>query len=102
MPEKQWKAQERRIARLLNARRNPSGNPVAPDVENASLVGEIKVVQELPKYLVNAVLQSKSKVTGGRLPVVVLVGMTSPLDLLIMDLRDYRDWYVGIPRKERR
>ena len=102
MPEKQWKTQERRVARLLNARRNPSGDPGAPDAENPSLAIEVKTQQELPQYLVNATLQSRRKAKEGQLPIVVLVGMSSPLDLVVMDLRDYRDWYVGIPRRERR
>jgi hypothetical protein len=109
VPEKRWKAQERRIARLLNAKRNPHGMQTnshakqgVPDVENAALAAEIKDRKVLPEWLVNAVMQAKGKATKAQLPLVVLTTPAADLDLVVLDLRDYREWYVGVPLKERR
>ena len=102
MPEKGWKYQERRAARLLNARRNPHGDPSAPDAENAALAIEVKTKRKLPEWLVAAVLQSKSKAKKEQLPIVALLGRDSPIDLVVLDLKDYQEWYVGTPRRQRR
>jgi len=102
MPEKRWKKDERKVARLLNCRRNPSGDPTAPDCENAHLAVEVKSRQKVTQWLVNAVLESVRKARDEQCPVVVVTGPTWPIDLVVIELRTYRDWYVGTPKRERR
>lgn len=102
MPEKRWKAQERRVARLLNARRNPHGDPNAPDVENEWLLAEVKDRKEMAQYIDEALTTAQAKAGGKRLPLAVLTYQDSPRIHIVIEGTDFRDFFVGTPRRERR
>lgn len=95
MPEKRWKAQERRIARLLNGHRNPNTGAAAPDVETEWLCVEVKDREELPAWIHAALATARGHAGGNRLGIAVLSSRTEVIDLVVMDLRDFRDWFIG-------
>lgn len=102
MPEKRWKAQERRVARALNARRNPHDGSGAPDVENEWLVVEVKDRVGLPAWIMAALDRARAKAERKRLGLVAITSSSTPQVLLVIEITDFRDWFVGTPRKERR
>lgn len=101
-PEKRWKRQERRVARLLNARRNPHDGSGGPDVENTWLVAEVKDRKKLPEWLLEALDQARTKAERTRLGVVVLTSSSTPQVLVVLHVDDFREWFVGGPPPERR
>lgn len=102
MPEKRWKKEERRVARLLNARRNPHGDPQAADVENNFLVGEVKDRKELPAWIVAALARARATAGANRVGLVVITSPSTPEILIVLNGYDFREWFIGTPRKERR
>ena len=71
MPDRTWKAAERRIAAMLGGLRvGPSGTNT-PDVTTSILAVEVKTRKSLPAWLKNALDQAERN-AGGKLPVVVL------------------------------
>ena len=102
MTEKRWKAQERRVARALNAKRNPRDGTPGPDVENLLLVAEVRDRKTIPDWLLANLAVAREHAGGKRLAMLVLTTSSSTQAFVIMDLDDYRDWHVGIPKAERR
>jgi len=98
--EKRWKAQERRIARLLNCKRNLNSGEAGPDLENAALAVQVKDRKDLPQWMQTALLQIRSQADKERLGIVVLTTPATSRAMVLMDLDDYRDWHVGIPGRE--
>ena len=101
MTEKRWKAQERRIARALNCVRLKRGGEPGPDLENELLKVEVKDRTDLPQWILAGLAQARSFTTPRQLGLLVITSNTTRQALVVMDLRDYQDWYVGTPRKER-
>ena len=90
------------MARLLNCRRNPNTGEGSPDGENEVLVFENKDMADLPQWLVAEVAKARSKAGPRRLGAVTLTSRSTEDVYIICHLRDFRDWYVGTPKKERR
>jgi len=101
MPEKRWKYAERQIARLLNCKRFPNDGSSKADYGNEWLLGQNKDRKELPEWLLNAVLQVKAVNDGQHLPVVTLTSAQSQMHLVVIDLADFRDYFVGTPKVRR-
>jgi len=101
MIEKRWKAQERRIARALNCVRLKRGGEPGPDLENEVLKVEVKDRAELPAWIIAGLAQARGFTSPSQLGILVLTSNSTRQALVVMDLRDYQDWYVGTPRKER-
>jgi len=101
MTEKRWKAQERRIARALNCIRLKRGGEPGPDLANEVLLVEVKDRTELPAWLLAGLAQSRDSATPRQLGILVITSNSTRQALVVMDLEDYRAWYVGTPRKER-
>lgn len=93
MPEKRWKAQERRVAKLLGAKRNPHGDKDKPDAESTWLCIENKDRKELPVWLMHALSQAKARRKPNQLAIVTLTTCENPQVLVVMDLRDFRAWF---------
>jgi len=101
MTEKRWKAQERRVARALNCVRLKRGGEPGPDLENEVLKVEVKDRAELPAWILAGLAQARGFTTQRQLGILVITSNSTRQALVVMDLRDYQDWYVGTPRKER-
>ena len=97
-----WKDQERRVARLLNCRRNPNSGKGLPDGENEVIVFENKDMKDLPQWLVAEVTKARSKAGSRRLGALTITSRSTEDVYIVFHLHDFRDWYVGTPRKERR
>jgi len=91
--QKRWKRQERRVAQLLNARRNPHDGSGSPDVESEWLVAEVKDRKKLPKWLLEALDQARAKAERTRLGLVVLTSSSTPQVLVVLHVDDFREWY---------
>lgn len=91
MPDKRWKAQERRIAHLLGLERvGPTGR-ATPDLVGEHLVVEVKDRADLPQWLREALIQVVDQARFSQLAVVVLTSPTLGWDLVLMELRDFRE-----------
>ena len=67
-----WKAEERRVARLLGGtRRGPSGRRTE-DVSHSLFSVEVKQRREIPAWLLGAVRQARDNAPAERIPLVVL------------------------------
>lgn len=95
MPEKRWKSEEKRIARFLGLDRRTALGRAGVDAEGKWLVVEVKDRQRQPGWLHLAVSKAKVQAGEGRLGIVVLTGPTELHDLVVLELRDFRDWFGG-------
>ena len=93
MTEKRHKAQERRVARHLGARRNPQNGSGKPDAESEWLVIENKDRKRFPQWIVRAVLQARAKAGPKRLGIATLTSPSSPQILVVLLLPDFKDWH---------
>mgnify|MGYP001559287302 FL=1 len=90
---KRWKEQERRVARLLGAKRNPNSGAATPDAENEWLVVENKDRLVVPSYILNAVRTARIKAGRRRLGIATLTSASTREVLVLLDLRDFRAWF---------
>ena len=93
MPEKRYKRQERRVAKIMGAQRNPHDGSGKPDVESEWLVVENKDRAKLPKWILETVYQARRKAGPKRLGVATLTSIESPDILVVMLIKDFKDWY---------
>jgi len=97
MPDKYWKAIERRVARLFGTERigTREGGP-APDWENDWTVGEV-VCKDIPKWILAELAQAERReVDRPKLRLLVIHEKGQPLDsaLVVMRLGQFREWFV--------
>lgn len=91
MPDKRWKAQERRIGRLLGLKRVGPTGVHGPDLVGEHLLVQVKDRKEWPLWLREA-RYSVADVPGKeRYGIVVLTSPLMAVDLVLMDLRDFRE-----------
>ena len=93
MPDKAWKATERRIAATLGGTRVPvsgRGRGDVPDVAHARFSIECKHRRTLPGWLLEAMAQAEAASARGRVPLVVLhrAGDRHGDALAVLRLRD--------------
>ncbi len=98
---KDWKACERRIAKLLGGQRIPvTGRQrgETPDIEHATLSIEVKSRKSLPAWLLDALSQAQAASKDGKkMPVVVLHQDHAPYahSLVVLKLKDLADHLNG-------
>lgn len=96
--DKSWKRHERKTAELLGGTRVPvhSTSGVKSDVDHKWLAIECKERKSVPDWLTCAVNQAAAG-AGEKLPIVVLhkLGERHSNDLVIMSMKDFKDWFVG-------
>ena len=97
-PEKRYKRQERRVAKLLGGKRNPQDGSGKPDVESNWLVVEVKDRKELPLWILKALQQARAKAGPRRLGIATLTSPSTPEILVVMSLRDFREWHGWVRR----
>lgn len=93
MPEKSWKATERRVAEILGGERVPVSGRVrgsAPDIEHPLLSLEVKSRKSVPAWLTEALEQATASSRDGRPPVAVVHEAGKPYRdaLAVMRLED--------------
>jgi len=95
MPDKLWKASERKISRLLGGQRAGAVGREGPDVIHPHLAVEVKERRKLPAWLLSAVEQAIMGAPKDKLPMVVLhrAGDRYEDALVVVRLRDWQEWY---------
>jgi len=98
MPDRYWKAIERRVARLFDTRRigTREGGP-APDWENDWTVGEV-VCHPIPEWILKELAQAERRVTDRpklRLLVIHEKGQDLDKALVVMKLGQFMDWFLA-------
>ena len=89
LSEKRWKAQERRIGRLLQCKRNLNSGESGPDLENESLAVQVKDRARLPLWMSEALESIRLQAGKDRLGLVVITTPVSRRPYVLMDLEDY-------------
>ncbi len=95
MPEKRWKREERRVSRLLGATRNIQDGSQRSDAESRWLVIENKDRKTLPQWITAALAKVRLNAGSSRLGVVTITTQESSQILVVMDIKDFRDWFGG-------
>lgn len=100
MPDKQWKACERAVARLLGGERVPVNGRIrgsAPDISHERLSLEVKSRKSVPAWLTEALQQATASSRDGRLPVAVIHEQGGPYAdaLCVMRLADFAGHMAG-------
>ena len=99
MSEKRWKAQERRVARLLGGKRNHTKGSAAPDVQSTWASIEVKDRKSLPQWLYLAIAQARGNATRRQLPLAVLTTPSTTQVLVVMDMRDFTAWFGDLKKE---
>jgi len=94
MTEKRWKYEQRRIARALNCTRIKNLGEPGPDLESEFLKVEVRAHDNLPQWLLASLGKARGFASPHHLGLLVLTSRSDIQTLVVMDLRDYRDWYV--------
>lgn len=93
MTEKRWKGQERRVARVLDAKRNPKDGSASPDAESKLLVIENKDRRTFPQWMLAALAKARNKAGSKRVGVLTLTSPETPQILMVLDARDFQKWF---------
>jgi len=75
-PDTRWKQQERSVAALLGGIRLPNNGRGQPDVRASGLAVQVKTMQQLPRWLTEAVAQATRDADPDELPLVVLCAVS--------------------------
>jgi hypothetical protein len=94
MTEKRWKYEQRRIARALNCTRIKNLGEPGPDMESEFLKVEARDRADLPQWLLTSLGKARGFASPHQLGLLVITSSSELQTLVVMDLRDYRDWYV--------
>jgi hypothetical protein len=98
MPDKFWKAIERRVARMFGTERiGTREGGQAPDWENDWTVGEV-VCHPIPAWILKELAQAERRRTDhDKLRLLVIHEKGQDLDeaLVVMRLGQFTDWFLG-------
>ena len=87
MPDKYWKAIERRVARMFGTERIGSTGWQSPDFENGKVVGEV-VCHEIPKWILAELAQAERCETDRpKLRLLVVHVKGEPLEAALVVVR---------------
>ena len=96
---KTWKAAELKIAEKLGGKRAGNTGRMGPDVLHEVYAPEVKTTRSgFPKWLTSAIAQAVRNAPEGKLPLVVLHRVGDKYDdaLVVVRLKDWRDWYGDV------
>ena len=97
MPDKAWKATERRVCRALGLDRIPVNGRPGPDGSGDWLCVQIKHRKKVAKFLADTLATIRRQARPDQLGVVVLHehGGRGDGDLVMMTLADFAEWFGG-------
>jgi hypothetical protein len=90
-----WKREERRVARLLGGQRIPRLGRPSPDVVTPWLSVEQKDRLRVPNWLYDGLARARSQAKRGQLGVLTITSKKTRQGLVVLDLLDFRDWFIG-------
>lgn len=98
MPDRAWKATERRVASMIGGQRVPiTGRQRGdvPDVDHPWPSVEVKHRKRLPAWIEDAMGQARASARSGQLPIAVLheSQRQHTQDLFVVRLGDWLDWF---------
>jgi len=99
MPEPLWKQTERRVAKFLGGEVTERIGRKGVDVETDWLVIEVKERERLPQWIDEALQSARTLANGSKLGIVVLHEKGSHDDLVVLGLKDFKQWFGGFQRK---
>jgi len=95
MPDKTWKAVERRIARAHGTTRiGPTGR-LGPDAVTGWLAIQVKHRKFLPQWMGDALRTVRSQAQPGQLGIVIAHEHGDRDSWVIMSHKDFLDWFGG-------
>jgi len=92
-----WKAHERRTAAALGGQRLGATGESNPDVLTSWLAVECKHRAKLPEWETTALAKIRWQAGEDRLGVVVLHQAGSRDSVVMLSLKDFRDWFGPVP-----
>jgi len=94
MPDKTWKAAERRVARRFGSQRSGPRGQGVPDVITGKYSIEVKTRKRLPDWLREALDQATRNAVPDTLPIVILheVGQRGERDWVVMEMGVFEKW----------
>ncbi len=92
-----WKAHERRTAAALGGRRLGATGAANPDVLTDWLAAECKHRAKLPQWMTAALAKIRQQAGNDRLGVVVLHQSGARDSVVMLSLRDFREWFGTLP-----
>lgn len=95
-----WKAHEKRTAATLGGQRLGATGASNPDVLTDWLAVECKHRAKLPDWMMDALSKIRLQAGQGRLGVVVLHQAGARDSVVMLSLRDFRDWFGRLPGRE--
>ena len=95
MSDRNWKKQERRVATLLNGDRSSKVGKSSPDVTASWVIAEVKDRKSLPKWIKQGLGKVRIYAGSSRLGILVLHETRSHDRIVLMSLKDFRDWFGG-------
>lgn len=105
---KYWKEAERIVARIIGGERNRSKGMNDVDVLHSWLAPEVKSMENIPKWLIEAISQAEANAPEDKLPMVVVVEKGSRggksdeqagMCLAIIRLQTFSNWFVNTEQK---
>ena len=91
-----WKDHERRTAATLGGQRLGATGASNPDVLTPWLAVECKHRAKLPDWLTGSLSKIRAQAGQDRLGVVVLHQAGSRDSLVVLSLKDFRDWFGSL------
>lgn len=99
MPEKPWKRAKREIADLVGGHQVLWASYEAPDVASDTLVLNVKLRLQLPRWIVEEVEKARHLTPGYKLGGMVMMQGSTGDKYLVLRLSDYLAWHVGGKRE---
>ncbi len=91
---RRWKYVERRVAKLLGGTRVTRKGSAEVDVEHKWLGIEVKSMEHLPKWLIEAMAQSEANSPKDKLPIVVLCEKQGA-EIVCIRLEQFIAWFIS-------
>ena len=95
MPDKTWKAVERRVAKAHGTTRAGPTGRLGPDAATNWLAIQVKHRKTLPQWMGDALRTIRSQAGPGQLGIVVAHEAGDRDSWVIMSHKDFIDWFGG-------
>ena len=102
MPDKVWKAVERKLARRFGTTRVGARDDVQMDIDAGWLSIEVKHRKKIAKFLKDAVAQAVRNAGVSQLPIVILheSGQSHDNNIVMMRLKEFQEWFYDSEFKD--
>ena len=95
MAYKRWKYSERKVACILEGKRNTEKGVAVEDIKHPWLGIEVKSREKIPEWLISALTQAETNCPEEKLPIVALIEHRG-VNLAILRLETFAAWFVAM------